>query len=127
MGEDAPRTVRLSVAADPRHVWTARLFAAATARHYGFPDDTVEDLRLAVSEAVTGAIGTAGSAAATRRIDVNAVEEAQTVTFEIAGVGESTGAADLSVAVIRSLFPKVDIVALDDGSVVRIALDRPVS
>jgi hypothetical protein len=48
-----PEAVELSVPAYVEHLSTARLFAAAAARHFEAVDEAVEDLRLAVSEAST--------------------------------------------------------------------------
>ena len=48
--------IRLDVPSTPQSVSTARLFIAAAARHFGYSDDTVEDIKLAISEAVTNAI-----------------------------------------------------------------------
>ena len=54
----AAHTARFSVSVPARAglVGTLRVFASAVARHYGLPDDLVEDVKLAVSEAATGPI-----------------------------------------------------------------------
>ncbi len=44
--------VRLSVPASPRHAATARVLAASIAADAGFDVDAIDDLRLAVNEAV---------------------------------------------------------------------------
>ena len=41
---------------DSSYLTTARLFAAAASRQIGLEEETVEDLKLAISEACTGAI-----------------------------------------------------------------------
>ncbi len=46
----------LRLPSDPLHAATARLFVASLARVLGMPDDRIDDLRLAVSEAVSAAI-----------------------------------------------------------------------
>jgi anti-sigma regulatory factor (Ser/Thr protein kinase) len=48
-----PESLELSVPANAEYLSTARLFAAAAARHFSAVEDAVEDLRLAVSEAST--------------------------------------------------------------------------
>ena len=48
-----PEALELSVPANAEYLSTARLFAAAAARHFSAVEDAVEDLRLAVSEAST--------------------------------------------------------------------------
>lgn len=52
-------TVRLTFPADAQHVTLARTMAAAVAAHADLPIDQIEDLRLAVSEAVTQVMGDA--------------------------------------------------------------------
>ena len=62
---DAGSTTTLAIPADPAYVGTVRYFAATIARHEGLPEELIDDLRLAVSEAcaeaidsgVTGSIG----------------------------------------------------------------------
>lgn len=53
---EPPQRFELVVPASPGHVATARLFAATVARALGADEDTVEDLKLAVSEIVTAVV-----------------------------------------------------------------------
>lgn len=46
----------LSVPAGAGHMTTVRAFAVAVARRFGFDEDVIEDLKLAVSEACAGPI-----------------------------------------------------------------------
>ncbi|HUO45711.1 MAG TPA: ATP-binding protein [Acidimicrobiia bacterium] len=46
-------TLRLQIGADPSHLTVARSFVASSLRVLGYPEEVVEDLRLAVSELST--------------------------------------------------------------------------
>lgn len=48
--------VRLQVPASPEHVATMRSFAGAVARHFGCAEETIDDLRVAVTEAAAQAL-----------------------------------------------------------------------
>ena len=52
--------VVLRVGGSPENVRTARLVAAAVARREGLPEDRVDEVRIAVGEAVTWAMHTRG-------------------------------------------------------------------
>lgn len=52
--------VVLRVGGSPENVRTARLVAAAVARREGLPEDRVDEVRIAVGEAVTWAMHTEG-------------------------------------------------------------------
>ena len=57
---DAGSTTTLAIPADPAYVGTVRYFAATIARHEGLPEELIDDLRLAVSEACAEAIDCRG-------------------------------------------------------------------
>lgn len=48
--------IRLQIPSAPEHVVTARLVVGAVARQFGIEEETIEDLRVAVSEACNGAM-----------------------------------------------------------------------
>src|SRR5690349_4795845 len=50
-------TVELRFSALPEHVRTARLVAVSLARRAGMDDETLDEMRLAVGEAATRAVG----------------------------------------------------------------------
>jgi anti-sigma regulatory factor (Ser/Thr protein kinase) len=50
-------TVRLEISPTPAHVRTARLVAAAVARHVGLAEALLDEVRLAVGEACSRAVG----------------------------------------------------------------------
>jgi len=133
----------LEIAADPEQVRTARLFAGATARHFGLDEEVVEDLKVAISEAVTNAIRSHAAAGVDAPIRVTATAGVSSIRFDVIdrgasmvlstpageadytppmGIGEST----LSMVVISALFPSVEIAqGSDGGATVSIVIDRP--
>jgi serine/threonine-protein kinase RsbW len=48
--------LRLSFPAESIYIAMARLFAASVARHYGCPEEIVDDVKVAISETVTNAV-----------------------------------------------------------------------
>lgn len=118
---------------EAHYVSTARLFAAGVARTYGADEDTVEDLKVAVSEACTNAIKARGDEAAegpvrlsVRRQDDSLLFEAEETGIQPAGDGPepvipSTGSTSediarrLSLETIRALFPTTEIVPGPQG------------
>jgi hypothetical protein len=106
-------TLALAIPADPAYVGTVRYFAATIARHEGLPEELIDDLRLAVSEACAEAID-AGVIGAIRvalslepeRIDV------EVTSGSIQLEGEAHGRDGLvpiyRLQLIRALFPDVE-------------------
>jgi hypothetical protein len=99
------------------HLSTARSFAASVARHYDVGGESVEDLKIAISEACIDAL-VAGTA-----IHVRAEEVGRAVAFAVEApeVPETPEEAVLDelgaparFELIRSLFPDV-AVETDDG------------
>jgi anti-sigma regulatory factor (Ser/Thr protein kinase) len=94
-----PEAVELSIPAYVEHLSTARLFAAATARHFDAVDEAVEDLRLAVSEASTFVMQRSATPS-TLRVSVRPLPEGVAVRISTlaepasAQDGERAGAAD---------------------------------
>ena len=73
----------IELPATPAYVATARLFAAAAARHFGVEEADVEDARLAVSEIVTASLVHAGGAA-TGAVEVSVAPPSDgIVTFRV--------------------------------------------
>jgi serine/threonine-protein kinase RsbW len=134
----------LDVPPQPEQVRTARLFAAAVARHYGADEDRVEELKVAISEAATNSIKAHRQAnvADAVRIAVDAEEEG--LRFHVIDTGPGfvappvsdasaphTPAAgifegSLGLALIRSLFPDVQIRPnVERGMTVSFLLETP--
>lgn len=110
-----PARFELSLPAEAEAVSTARLFAVAVARTAGCSDEVVADVRIAISEAVTRAVRLRSE---DRRVTVGAVigKGQGNVSFDIGGAGGVIGrpddtVPDLSLEVIRSLFP----IEIDEG------------
>lgn len=111
--------VVLRVGGSPENVRTARLVAAAVARRQGLPEDRVDEVRIAVGEAVTWAmqtghdgvvelvLGPGGSAEQefVVRVEGGLPSEAPGPDAQ-AGVAASDG---LALALLRGLADQVDI------------------
>ncbi len=115
----------LTLPSRPEHLGTARSFAAAVARHFAVAGETVEDLKVAISEACVDAL------AAGEPILVRAEENGRTISFSVdaPGVGEepveivldgigATGRIEL----IRSLFSDAAVVSEDGRRAIRFSL-----
>jgi anti-sigma regulatory factor (Ser/Thr protein kinase) len=105
---------QLSLPSDARHLGTARSFAASVARHYAVSGETVEDLKIAISEACVDAI------VAGEPIHVAVEDEGRTIAFIVDAPegqdGEERAALDelgtpARIEVIRSLFPGATVTA----------------
>ncbi|HXF36079.1 MAG TPA: ATP-binding protein [Actinomycetota bacterium] len=72
-------TFVLELPDDPAFVATARLFAGALARHFGCQEDTVQDVKLAVSEACTAAVADRGTAP----VRLEAAAEGAVLRFDV--------------------------------------------
>jgi hypothetical protein len=102
----------LQLPSHAEHLATARSFAAAVARHYDVVGETVEDLKIAISEACIDAL-VAGAG-----IRVRAEEVGRAVTFAVdAPEAERTPeqavldelGAPARLELIRSLFPDTGV------------------
>jgi anti-sigma regulatory factor (Ser/Thr protein kinase) len=84
-------TVELLFSALPEHVRTARLVAAAVARRAGVDEAVLDEVRLAVGEACSRAVGLYRSSGADRPVRVVLTEEEKKFSIE---VGEKSPEAD---------------------------------
>ena len=107
----------LTLPSRAEHLGTARSFVAAVARHFAVAGETVEDLKIAISEACVDAL-TAGEP-----ILVRAEDAGRAISFSVNApeVGEAPGRAALDelgapgrIELIRSLFPDAAVIS-DDG------------
>lgn len=112
----------LDVPAEPLNLGTARTFASRVAVHFGCPDDTVLDLKLAVSEACTGWIVDAEGDERAVRVFVR--PDIDHLRVEVTGSGQMGAAAPelesggpTRLELIRSLFPDAEIAPSGDGGV----------
>jgi hypothetical protein len=122
---DAVRsTAALSIPADPAYVGTVRYFAATIARHEGLPEELIDDLRLAVSEACAEAIdaGVPGSIRVALSLDPGAID-VEVTSGSAQSEGEPHGREALvpiyRLQLIRALFPEAETDLGDGVRVVR--------
>ncbi|HEY8982133.1 MAG TPA: ATP-binding protein [Streptomyces sp.] len=112
-------TVELRFSALPEHVRTARLVAAAVARRAGVDEAVLDEVRLAVGEACTRAVGLHQSAGLTAPVKVALIEEEKQFSIEVgdeaptAAPGGASGGEteedDMGLAVISGLVDDVQV------------------
>ncbi|MFD3973315.1 ATP-binding protein [Streptomyces cyaneofuscatus] len=76
-------TVELRFSAQPEHVRTARLVAAAVARRAGVDEAVLDEVRLAVGEACSRAVGLHRSHGITAPVSVVLTEEEKAFSIEV--------------------------------------------
>lgn len=80
---DGMATVELRFSAQPEHVRTARLVAAAVARRAGVDEAVLDEVRLAVGEACSRAVGLHRSHGITEPVSVALTEEEKVFSIEV--------------------------------------------
>lgn len=121
----------------PEYVSTARLFIGEAARHLGVTEETVADLKVAISEACTGAIQVQTGEGLNDQISIGMGATDQGILVEItSAAGFAPKVADewdpatptelfqkvLGVGVIHALFPTVEFIENPTGLTVRLAI-----
>ncbi|MER5739083.1 MULTISPECIES: ATP-binding protein [unclassified Streptomyces] len=136
-------TVELRFSAQPEHVRTARLVAAAVARRAGVDEAVLDEVRLAVGEACSRAVGLHRGNGVTTPIRVALTEEEKTFSIEVgdevptaaaaAGVpgaraeapagepDDADGEDEMGLAVIRGLVDDVEVTVGEDGGTIRMS------
>ncbi|CAL9513848.1 ATP-binding protein [Streptomyces sp. enrichment culture] len=128
-------TVELRFSALPEHVRTARLVAAAVARRAGVDEAVLDEVRLAVGEACSRAVGLHQSSGITAPVQVLLIEEEKQFSIEVgdeaphAVPGERSSGADgddteteedeMGLAVISGLVDDVEVTAGEHGGQIR--------
>ncbi|MFF5900334.1 ATP-binding protein [Streptomyces argenteolus] len=135
-------TVELRFSAQPEHVRTARLVAAAVARRAGVDEAVLDEVRLAVGEACSRAVGLHRSHDISAPVSVVLTEEEKAFSIEVgdgllasgaeaSGPGSPGGAGpdeaepeadsedEMGLAVISGLVDDVEVLAGPDGGVIR--------
>ncbi|MFD4693005.1 ATP-binding protein [Streptomyces sp. NBC_00683] len=132
-------TVELRFSAQPEHVRTARLVAAAVARRAGVDEAVLDEVRLAVGEACSRAVGLHRSHDITAPVTVVLTEEEKAFSIEVGdgvpGPGSDTSLAgggaggldepdadvedEMGLAVISGLVDDVEVRSGTDGGVIR--------
>ena len=131
-------TVELRFSALPEHVRTARLVAAAVARRAGVDEAVLDEVRLAVGEACTRAVGLHLSNGVEAPVRVALIEEEKKFSIEVGdesptSVGMSPGSPDveddaaaesedeMGLAVISGLVDDVEVTTSEIGGVIRMS------
>ncbi|MFI5688907.1 ATP-binding protein [Streptomyces sp. NPDC051636] len=130
-------TVELRFSALPEHVRTARLVAAAVARRAGVDEAVLDEVRLAVGEACSRAVGLHQSVGITAPVKVSLIEEEKQFSIEVGdeaphavpGAAAAGGAApdadveaeedEMGLAVISGLVDDVEVTTGEHGGLIR--------
>ncbi|MEV6182975.1 ATP-binding protein [Streptomyces sp. NPDC052016] len=129
-------TVELRFSALPEHVRTARLVAAAVARRAGVDEAVLDEVRLAVGEACTRAVGLHQTGGITAPVKVLLIEEEKQFSIEVGdeaphavpgdrepGSGEEADLEaeedEMGLAVISGLVDDVEVTAGEHGGSIR--------
>ncbi|MFC8141662.1 ATP-binding protein [Streptomyces paradoxus] len=129
-------TVELRFSALPEHVRTARLVAAAVARRAGVDEAVLDEVRLAVGEACTRAVGLHQNGGISAPVKVLLIEEEKQFSIEVGdeaphavagggaggGPGDPDGEADedeMGLAVISGLVDDVEVSAGEHGGLIK--------
>ncbi|MEC4015008.1 ATP-binding protein [Streptomyces sp. H27-D2] len=108
-------TVELRFSALPEHVRTARLVAAAVARRAGVDEAVLDEVRLAVGEACTRAVGLHLSHGLTDPVRVVLIEDEKSFSIEVGDSVPGTPAASASGGRTDDAGPAADGSAIDHG------------
>ncbi|MBL1095149.1 ATP-binding protein [Streptomyces coffeae] len=131
-------TVELRFSALPEHVRTARLVAAAVARRAGVDEAVLDEVRLAVGEACTRAVGLHLSYGVEAPVRVALTEEEKKFSIEIGDESptsaalapgtpggdeesEPEGEDEMGLAVIKGLVDDVEVTTSETGGVIRMS------
>ncbi|MGX1132157.1 anti-sigma regulatory factor (Ser/Thr protein kinase) [Streptomyces glaucescens] len=128
-------TVELRFSAVPGHVRTARLVAASVARKAGVDEAVLDEVRLAVGEACSRAVGLHQNSGITAPVRVLLIEDEKQFSIEVGDEaphpvsGSASGAADdadveaeedeMGLAVISGLVDDVEVHTGADGGQIR--------
>ncbi|GAB2887369.1 ATP-binding protein [Streptomyces mayteni] len=128
-------TVELRFSASPEHVRTARLVAAAVARRAGVDESVLDELRLAVGEACSRAVGLHALHGLTSPVRVALTEGEKSFSIEVGDDAPSTvpttrdqsaseaaeDTDELGLAVISGLVDDVEVIADAHGGKIRMS------
>src|SRR3954463_6728798 len=147
-------TVEISFTPLPAHVRTARLIAAAVARRSGIEGALLDEIRLAVGEACSRAVGVHQRVAATQPVTLTIRDESDTFVVVVADTADEAAADEAAdpfeamreestspgggiddvldvlpsgfgLAVIAGLVDDLDVVRAPSGTVVRMTWKSP--
>jgi serine/threonine-protein kinase RsbW len=120
-GENAPPgSFMLEIPPIAAYVGMARLFVGSLARHFGVEEGTVQDLKLAVSEACNGAIRVRGSGPSDDPVRIVSSNDGGRLVVQVDDAADSEASADasttedlvrgLGLELIQALFPDVEMI-----------------
>ncbi|MFH8936586.1 ATP-binding protein [Streptomyces griseosporeus] len=126
-------TVELRFSALPEHVRTARLVAAAVARRAGVDEAVLDEVRLAVGEACSRAVGLHQLSGVTAPVKVALIEDEKQFSIEVGdeaphqvpGGSADDGAEaeaeedEMGLAVISGLVDDVEVATGEHGGLIR--------
>ncbi|MEZ3179331.1 ATP-binding protein [Streptomyces pimonensis] len=125
-------TVELRFSALPEHVRTARLVAAAVARRAGVDEAVLDEVRLAVGEACSRAVGLHRNGGIPAPVKVLLIEEEKQFSIEVGdeaphavpgervpGDATETEEDEMGLAVISGLVDDVEVSAGEHGGSIR--------
>jgi anti-sigma regulatory factor (Ser/Thr protein kinase) len=127
-------TVELRFSALPEHVRTARLVAAAVARRAGVDEAVLDEVRLAVGEACSRAVGLHQTGGITAPVRVLLIEEEKQFSIEVGDEAPRTAPGErvpgsggdveaeedeMGLAVISGLVDDVEVTAGEHGGQIR--------
>lgn len=118
-------TVSVSFTAQPEHVRTARLVAAAVARRMGMVEDDVDAVRLAVGEACVRAVTRSRAAGTLEPVELELTDDGGTLAVAVRDHVPATEAGEverLSLALVQGLAGTMELAEAPsgDGSVLRL-------
>jgi serine/threonine-protein kinase RsbW len=119
-GEQAPpESFVLEIPPIAAYVGMVRLFVGSLARHFGIEEGTVQDLKLAVSEACNGAIRVRGPGPSDDPVRIVSSNDAGRLVVQVDDASDSEASADasttedlvrgLGLELIQALFPDVEM------------------
>ncbi|MFE9428933.1 ATP-binding protein [Kitasatospora sp. NPDC006697] len=130
-------TVELRFSPLPEHVRTARLVAAAVARRAGVDESVLDELRLAVGEACSRAVGLHQQVGKGGAVRVALIDQEKRFVIEVGdgagqvgepaepagGSGDGADPAEdaLGLAVITGLVEDLEVGQDDDGGLIRMS------
>ncbi|RFU88351.1 ATP-binding protein [Streptomyces triticagri] len=134
-------TVELRFSALPEHVRTARLVAAAVARRAGVDEAVLDEVRLAVGEACSRAVGLHQSHGIEAPVRVALTEEEKQFSIEVGDEAphtavnsgsvpgivaalddpEAEGEDEMGLAVISGLVDDVEVSSSQEGGLIRMS------
>ncbi|GAB3951672.1 ATP-binding protein [Streptomyces sparsus] len=138
---DGMATVELRFSALPEHVRTARLVAAAVARRAGVDEAVLDEVRLAVGEACSRAVGLHISNGLETPVRVALIEDEKKFSIEVgddvpsvsgpssdsvpdspsAAVEQAEGDGEMGLAVISGLVDDVEVTSDGRGGLIRMS------